>query len=86
MATRHPGGKDAGYEQLVDSILIDLTSSFGADDTLGGTRTYTEGGAAVVLDPDARIFDVELAAQGNYGGATSVAALGGMVASVPNSE
>ena len=51
MAARHPGGRDAGYEQLVDSILIDLTSSFGADD------------AAVVVVVDVDV-DVDGAAAG----------------------
>jgi uncharacterized delta-60 repeat protein len=37
---------------------------------LNGTPTYTEGGSAVVLDNDVQIVDAELAALGNYGGAT----------------
>ncbi len=44
--------------------------TFNATNTLGGTRSYTENGAAVVLDSDVRIFDADLAAAGSYDGAT----------------
>ena len=38
--------------------------------TLNGTPTYTEGGAAVVLDADVQIFDAELSGLNNFSGAT----------------
>jgi uncharacterized delta-60 repeat protein len=38
--------------------------------TLNGTPTYTENGAAVVLDSDVQVFDAELSALGNYAGAS----------------
>lgn len=47
-----------------------LDRSFGRKDSLGGATVFTEDGAAVVLDDDARVWDEELAARGNYGGAT----------------
>ncbi|MEQ1847970.1 MAG: hypothetical protein ABL983_20610, partial [Nitrospira sp.] len=37
---------------------------------LNGTPTYTEGGAAVVLDADVTIFDAELTNANNFSGAT----------------
>jgi Ca2+-binding RTX toxin-like protein len=44
---------------------------------LNGTPTFTEGGAAVVLDNNATVTDVELAASGNYNGATLTLARSG---------
>jgi uncharacterized delta-60 repeat protein len=38
--------------------------------TLDGAPDFVEGGVAVVLDSDVAIRDIELAAAGNYGGAT----------------
>ncbi|HUQ52880.1 MAG TPA: cadherin domain-containing protein, partial [Gammaproteobacteria bacterium] len=38
--------------------------------TLNGTPAYTAGGAPVVLDTDVRAYDPDLAASGNYSGAT----------------
>ncbi len=46
----------------------DLT--FGATSTLGGTVGYTEGGSAVVLDANVEVFDAELTALDDFGGAT----------------
>ncbi len=37
---------------------------------LNGTPTYNVGGRAVILDNDVQIYDAELAALGNYSGAT----------------
>ncbi|MDO8812192.1 MAG: hypothetical protein Q7J38_09225, partial [Gallionella sp.] len=45
--------------------------------TLNGTPTYTENGAAVVLDADVQIVDAELAAVGYYGGASLTLARNG---------
>ncbi|MEQ1730686.1 MAG: hypothetical protein ABL982_20140, partial [Vicinamibacterales bacterium] len=47
---------------------LDLT--FGIENGLGGAVTFAEGGAPVVLDPDVRVIDAELAALGHYAGAT----------------
>ncbi|MCP4378892.1 MAG: hypothetical protein GY794_22290, partial [bacterium] len=51
-----------------------LDTSFDTVSTLDGTPTFTEGGAAVVLDADVDISDVELDAlnsgNGNYNGAS----------------
>ena len=47
-----------------------LDTTFDPLNTLSSKSTYTEGGAAVVLGSDIKIFDADLAALGNYGGAT----------------
>ena len=47
-----------------------LDSTFDAVNTLNGMPTYTENGAAVVLDSTVQIYDAELAAQGHYDGAS----------------
>ncbi|WP_225784940.1 cadherin-like domain-containing protein [Xenophilus sp. Marseille-Q4582] len=58
-----------------------LDTSFNAPpnplDTLGGTVSYTEGAAPVVLDASVAIFDAELAAQGHYAGASLTLARSG---------
>ncbi|MDS4056736.1 LamG-like jellyroll fold domain-containing protein, partial [Accumulibacter sp.] len=46
-----------------------LDASFATVNTLDGAPTYTEGGAAVVLDADAAIFDAELSPT-NFNGAS----------------
>lgn len=50
---------------------------FGAQGQLNGTPTFTEGGAAVVLDADVQIFDAELSALNNFNGATLTLARNG---------
>ncbi|MFK4624025.1 putative delta-60 repeat protein [Bradyrhizobium diazoefficiens] len=54
---------------------------FGGTNSLGNTVSYTEGGAAIVLDATAKIFDSDLAAlnggAGNYGGASVTLARSG---------
>ncbi|MDO8811922.1 MAG: DUF4347 domain-containing protein, partial [Gallionella sp.] len=45
--------------------------------TLNGAPSCNQGGAAVVLDADAQIFDAELSATGNYGGASITLARNG---------
>jgi uncharacterized delta-60 repeat protein len=53
--------------------------TFAASNTLDGAPTYTENGAPVVLDDNVRIYDVELATQGNYnGGSVTLARAGGV--------
>ena len=47
-----------------------LDTQFDTTNTLDGNSTFVEGGAAVVLDTDVNVFDVELAAADNYDGAT----------------
>ena len=47
-----------------------LDTQFRVANTLDGAPTYTEGGAAVVLDGNVGIFDQELSAAGSYAGAT----------------
>ncbi len=47
-----------------------LDNSFNHVNTLDGKATYSENGAAVLLDNTVQIYDAELAAQGNYNGAS----------------
>ncbi|MCP4301469.1 MAG: hypothetical protein GY783_12850, partial [Gammaproteobacteria bacterium] len=47
-----------------------LDTSFALETTLDGTPTFTEGGAAVVLDADVEIRDFELDALNDYDGAS----------------
>ncbi|MDO9106531.1 MAG: putative Ig domain-containing protein, partial [Methylovulum sp.] len=47
-----------------------LDSSFGAVDPAGNTVSYVKNGAAVVLSSATHIYDAELAAQGQYNGAS----------------
>ena len=58
------GSLDTGF----DSILAN---------TLNGTPTFIENGAAVVLDADVQIFDAELSALDNFSGATLTLARNG---------
>jgi len=46
-----------------------LDTTFGRINTLTGTPTFTEGGSAVVMDSDVKIYDAELSSTGNYSGA-----------------
>ncbi|EHR72505.1 hypothetical protein BurJ1DRAFT_3700 [Burkholderiales bacterium JOSHI_001] len=53
--------------------LVNLSSTSNDAPTfsnLNGTPTFTEGGAAVVLDADVSVFDAELAAANSFAGAT----------------
>ena len=54
-----------------------LDTQFRVVNTLDGAPTYTEGGAAVVLDSDVGVFDAELRAAGSYAGATLTLARNG---------
>jgi len=54
-----------------------LDKAFDAVNTLNGNPTYTENGAAVVLDSSVQIYDAELAAQGHYNGASITLARNG---------
>jgi len=47
-----------------------LDTTFAAVNTVDGRATYAENSAAVLLDNSVAIFDAELAAQGNYAGAS----------------
>ncbi|MBL8398028.1 MAG: DUF4347 domain-containing protein, partial [Candidatus Accumulibacter sp.] len=46
-----------------------VDTTLGGTNTLNGAPTFTEGGAAVVLDADVQVYDNELSA-GNFSGAT----------------
>lgn len=47
-----------------------LDATFAAANTLDGRASYTENSAAVLLDSTVAVFDAELAAKGNYAGAS----------------
>ncbi|MDQ1337901.1 MAG: hypothetical protein QG617_868, partial [Campylobacterota bacterium] len=47
-----------------------LDTTFNSVNTLNGTLDYIENGSPVILDNDVQIYDAELSALGNYGGAT----------------
>jgi uncharacterized delta-60 repeat protein len=47
-----------------------LDTRFNLTNTLGGAVSFTEGGAAVVLDADVQVYDAELTAANNFSGAT----------------
>ncbi|MBL4615946.1 MAG: DUF4347 domain-containing protein, partial [Magnetovibrio sp.] len=63
---------NANYDIFVVRYNADgsLDSGFDVKNALNGSPTYTEGGAAVVLDDDVSVTDVNLVAAGNYAGAT----------------
>jgi uncharacterized delta-60 repeat protein len=54
-----------------------LDARFNLSSTLNNSPTYTAGGAAVVLDSDVQIYDAQLAASGNFGGASLTLARNG---------
>jgi uncharacterized delta-60 repeat protein len=54
-----------------------IDRTFGAANTLDGAPAYIENGAAVVLDANVQVTDIELAALGNYGGASLTLARSG---------
>ena len=47
-----------------------LDTDFGLDSTLNEQPVYRENTVAIVLDYSVQVYDAELAAQGNYGGAS----------------
>ena len=49
---------------------LDTTFNGVATNTLGGTAAYTENAAAIALDSSVAIYDIDLAAAGNYNGAS----------------
>ena len=53
-----------------DGLALARYNSDGTVDTSFGIPTYREQGAPVILDPTATVFDLELAAGGNYVGAS----------------
>ncbi|MCM8881758.1 MAG: tandem-95 repeat protein [Candidatus Thiodiazotropha sp.] len=53
-----------------DDTIAWYENDGGQVNTLDGAPTFTEGGAAVVLDADVEIFDAELSAADNFNGAT----------------
>ena len=63
--------KTSPWRATTDGSL-DIT--FDAVNTLNGTSTYTENGAAVVLDSTVQIYDTQLATQGHYAGASIILA------------
>ena len=66
------GTANGGADTVVANVTVNVVSSNDAPTfaALGGTRTYTEGGAPVVLDNNATLNDPELAILGNLGGAS----------------
>lgn len=63
-------GSDSDFAVARYNADGSLDITFDPVNTLDGAPTFTEGGAAVVLDGNAAIHDVELASVGNYDGAT----------------
>ena len=66
--SNQPGTIAAALLRLDDRGMLD--TQLKPVDTLGGTVGYVEGSPAIVLDPDAKIFDLELNAIDNYANAT----------------
>ncbi len=66
--SNQPGTIAAALLRLDDRGILD--TQLKPVDTLGGTVGYVEGSPAIVLDPDAKIFDLELNAIDNYANAT----------------
>ena len=69
--------RDLAIVRLDSNGVVD--ASFGRSSSLAfSVGSYTEGATPVVLDVDVQLFDPELAASGNYGGArVQLARLGG---------
>ncbi|TKB92562.1 MAG: tandem-95 repeat protein, partial [Nitrospira sp.] len=61
------GGTSANYDTTVTVSGVNDAPAFS---NLNGMPTYTEGGAAVVLDADVTIYDGELSTLNNFNGAT----------------
>ncbi|MFN6994739.1 MAG: DUF4347 domain-containing protein, partial [Aquincola tertiaricarbonis] len=59
-----------GFATALRTADGQLPSGWSNGSTLGGSVSYTENGAAVVLDNDVSVVDAELAAQGHYAGAS----------------
>ena len=72
-------GGAGGYKIALNrySSTGSLDTTLDPVNTLNGTPTYTEGGAAVVLDADVQVFDAELSAANNFSGATLTLARNG---------
>ncbi|MBP7111441.1 MAG: DUF4347 domain-containing protein, partial [Nitrosomonas sp.] len=68
------GGTSANYDATVTVTAVNDAPAFS---NLNGTPTFTEGGAAVVLDANVQIFDAELSALNNFNGATLTLARNG---------
>jgi hypothetical protein len=68
------GGTSANYDTTVTVSAVNDAPAFS---NLDGTPTFTEGGAAVVLDADVQIFDAELSTLDNFNGATLTLARNG---------
>ncbi|HYC48023.1 MAG TPA: hypothetical protein VED01_21325 [Burkholderiales bacterium] len=61
----------SNYDFALVRYNVDGSLDAGFDDPTGNVApTYTENGAAVLLDDDMRAYDAELAAQGHYAGAS----------------
>ncbi len=73
-----PGGRPEPAAARGDFALVrynadgtlDTTFDSALTNTLDGNPTFTEGGAAVVLDADVQVFDEELSGIDNFSGAT----------------
>ena len=70
-------GLDADFAVVRYNADGSLDTSFGTISSLDNTPTYIENGQPVILDGAVSVFDVELAAQGNYAGATLTLARAG---------
>src|SRR5205085_3695555 len=75
----HTGSGGALQDQDTVAITINAVNDAPVFSGLDGipTPSFTEGGAAVVLDSNATVSDVELAASGNYAGASLTLARSG---------
>ena len=72
VAGRSANGSNSDFALVRYNTDGSLDSSFDSVNTnsLGGVSRYTENGAAVILDGNVHIHDVELSALNSYGGAT----------------
>ncbi len=64
------GNNDFAVMRYNSNGTLDIDFDSASTNTLGGTVAFTEGGSAVVLDPNVQIFDAELSAANNFNGAT----------------
>jgi Ca2+-binding RTX toxin-like protein len=74
LANTTVNGGSTAFSSATDTASINVTAVNDVPVLTGldATPTYTENGAAVVLDANATVVDPELAANGNYNGATLV--------------
>ncbi len=79
MTTNDNGNSGGAPLSDVDTVTINITAvnDVPAFSGLNATPGYTEGGAAVVLDSNALLADIELDAANNYSGATLTLARNG---------